>query len=158
MRKATIAILLAVSLLATAQSSAATKGLPDVLCKKPAQPGKVKPTDWGVYSYRPHVCVLEYFDPPAPRPVFVPILAMKWKRWETSSAYGTGEYSIEWVNIATGARGHTREPIHVTLSHPRSICGHEVFTAGRLFKPDGLFDERTQLDRVPAIGRGCATG
>ncbi len=158
MRKAVIAIVLAASVLVTAQGGAATKGLPEVLCKKPSAPGNVKPTDRGIYSYRPHVCVLEYFDAPAPQPVFVPILAMKWKRWETSSAYGTGEYSIEWVNVATGARGHTREPMHVTLSHPRSICGHEVFTAGRLVKPDGIFDEHTQLDRVPAVGRGCATG
>ncbi len=158
MRRAAIAIVLAVSVLVPAQNSVAAKGVPDVLCKKAAKQGEVKPTDRGVYSLRPHVCVLEYFDAPAPQPVFVPILAMKWKRWEASSAYGTGEYSIEWVNFGTGARGHTREPIHVTLSHPRSICGHEVFTAARLIKPEGLFNEPTQLDRVPVRGQGCAVG
>jgi len=55
------------------------------------------------------------------------------------------------------SRSH-REPIHVTLSHPRSICGHEVFTAARLIKPDGTFNEPTQLDRVPVLGHGCAAG
>jgi hypothetical protein len=156
-RAAAIAIVIAVSVLLSAQTSTAGKVLPVVLCKKPTTPGEVQPTDRGLYSYRPHVCVLEYLDAPAPQPVFVPILAMKWKRWEASSAYGTGEYSIEWVNFDTGARGHTREPIHVTLSHPRSICGHEVFTAARFIKPDGIFDEPTQLDRVPVLGRGCGT-
>lgn len=157
-KAAAISIISAVSVLVPAGNGAATNGLPDVLCKKPSKPGEVKPTDRGVYSYRPHVCVLEYFDAPAPQPVFVPILAMKWKRWETSSAYGTGEHSIEWVNFVTGARGHTREPVDVTLSRPRSICGHEVFTAGRLFFPYGPFDEPTELDRVPVLGRGCAVG
>jgi hypothetical protein len=152
-----IAVVLAVSLLVSAQTSTAGEGSPNVLCKKPANPGEVKPTDRGVYSYRPHVCVLEYFDAPAPQPVFVPILAMKWKRWDASSAYGTGQYSIKRVNFETGARGHTRDPVHVTLSDPRSICGREVFTAARLFKPYGLFDEPTQLDRVPVLGRGCST-
>jgi hypothetical protein len=159
MRKAaSIAIVVAASILLTAQTSAADKSSPVVLCKKPSKPGEVKPTDRGVYSYRPHVCVLEYFDAPAPQPVFVPILAMKWKRWNTSSAYGTGAYSIATINFRTGVRSHTREPVHVTLTHPRSICGHKVFTAGRLFFPDGTFDEPTQLDRVPVLGRGCVAG
>jgi hypothetical protein len=156
-RAIAIAVVTVASVFLPAQISTAGTVLPDVLCKKPTKPGEVKPTDRGLYSNRPHVCVLEYFEAPAPQPVFVPVLAMKWKRWEAASAYGTGEYSIEWVNLSTGARGHTREPVHVTLSHPRSICGHEIFTAARLIKPEGLFNEPTQLDRVPILGHGCAT-
>jgi hypothetical protein len=154
-RAIAMAIIVAATIAVPVQASAAGTALPDVLCKKPAKPGQVKPTDRGIYSYRPHVCVLEYFDAPAPRPVFVPVRAMKWKRWDTSSAYGTGEYSIETINFATGARGRSLEPVHVTLTHPRSICGHEVFTAARLLFTDGLFDEHTQLDRVPILGQGC---
>jgi len=151
-----LALALSIGSAATSNPEASAADLPGVLCKKPRQPGDVQPSDPGIYSLRPHVCVLEYFEAPSPHPVFVPVLGMRWHRWDSGSAFGLGYTMIPAGRFFTDGRRKTKEPLRVTLSRPRSICGREIFTAGRIVWEYGPFDEHTRIDRVPVPGRACA--
>jgi hypothetical protein len=132
---------------------AASQSSPTVLCKKPTVPGHVKVTDPGIYSYKPKTCILNYFEAPAPKAVFVPIRAIDWERWDSESAYGRGTILLRRVGPTGQREGWSHEPAKVTLSRPREVCGHDVFTAARILY--GPFDEHTRLDPVPVVGEGC---
>jgi hypothetical protein len=143
------------TLIFLASSGVASQPSPTVLCKKPTVPGHVKVTDPGIYSREPRTCILNYFEAPAPNAVFVPIRAIDWKRWDSESAYGLGTILIPRERPGGPREGWSHEPAKVTLSRPREVCGHDVFTAARIFWVYGPFDEHTRLDPVPVVGRGC---
>jgi hypothetical protein len=148
-----VAAVAAVLLIAAPAGGAAKE--PTVLCKKATVPGEVKVTDPGIYSYRPHTCVLNYFEAPAPAAVFFPLRAITWKRWDSETASGVGIHLIPRVRPGGPREGFFRERVAVTLSHPLTICGHTVFTAARIVWQGAPFDEHTKLDRVPVAGQGC---
>jgi hypothetical protein len=56
-----------------------------------------------------------------------------WRFWSTTSAsgFGTGVHGY-------AGRTHYRDPIEITLTRPRRLCGNEVWTRGAFYFPHGV--------------------
>ncbi|HTT95488.1 MAG TPA: hypothetical protein VMF55_12510 [Solirubrobacterales bacterium] len=155
-RTATVIVLAAVfAIVAGADARPAPPGLPNLLCRKPTFPGRADQTTAGSFSYRPHSCSMEIFQKSPGFEQSSHLLAIRWLRWERSSAYGLGKIPIIEENLRTGDQRIGREKVRITLSRPVMRCGKLVFTRAHVEWYFGGFDYPFRLHEVPVVGRGC---
>jgi hypothetical protein len=83
--------------------------------------------DW-FWTIEPSRCQLvKRHGSPEVSSTFDYVTGLRWSVWTTAKAVGTGAL------IHMGAK-----PITITLSHPRTACGHRVFTVATLGRHDSV--------------------
>jgi hypothetical protein len=157
---ATLALVLALLTAGVASANpTASPASPTVLCKRKTFPGRLNPTDPGLYSYRPRHCMIEARRSRLPETKrFQGIFEIEWHRWDVRSAEGSAKIPIRTENLTTDEQGWGLTPITITLSRPVLRCGHLVFSHAEIGHFVVTASYSLRLDRVPILGRGCPTG
>jgi hypothetical protein len=146
---------LVLAIAAPARAGPAPSGLPNLLCRKPTFPGRAKQTTAGIFSYRPRNCSMEIFEKSPGFEQSSHLLAVRWLRWDGSSAYGLGHVPLTKVS-PDGDEQAGRERVMITLSRPVKRCGRLVFSRAhvRWFFAVTI-DYPYRLHEVAVVGRDC---
>jgi len=149
-----IALTASAVLSVTAQAEPAPPGLPSVLCKAhQSAPGEGKTTVPGVYSYRPHNCLLHKYQ--LSQPAFQLYGQIRWAYWNAEEAYGFG--GVPGIEVGAWEPGGRRyfSPVTVRLVAPVSVCGRVIFTAASFHFLEIGERYEEQVDRLPVPGTSC---